>query len=615
MADSLVDYAPEFPSDGALTVAALANPTISAYADQSSALRSLTEANVLGLWDATIGAIPGLDPAASDLWLNAVGPMIAAAQQEEVSLTQAYMESLLSAALEQKIAATFDRKTLLQDLRNGTTNGQTYYRPVKTARTVMSVGGTRTQANIEAKKRLSSLVRTDLQLARMKTSQAIMSSDYAESVVQAQWHKRVLQGPRNCGLCLHASTRTYYKADLQPIHPGCDCIPMPQFTDPRKIVADPELLAQLKAAGITDDPKQIVIYKHGEYGPTLAQSGHRHLQSSAASARPDMDADQLAGREDRPVLGGWLAEDVDEMGRPIEKDWAEIVGVVGEKVEVASGPSIAGGTRQEGSKTTGPGIAYVTEDGRLFYAEFDPMFQDPQRAAGRMVDYLREQEQRSLPRGPDGEFWNPPNAVLSVQRLNQHRGPDGTLFQTSADAGRGRVVHYGGEIREETVWHENAHIVAGEVNKLASRNPGQIDSKYWSSDPSAPQAPGSGWEEAMEADESHLASAFFGDPDEGTYDGSIQTEIFSAWGAGVAPSHGVNRWGYTGNLWGTTPYGSSSTVEDFAEAWRLAVRGDIATYKPVGSDEWVTATFEEMYPNRYAYFKELERQLGVQFPF
>lgn len=620
MADSLIDYAPEFPSDGPLTMAALGNPTVSAYAQQSQALRQVTEMNVLGLWDATIGRVPVLDPAASDLWLNSVGPMISAAQQEEVSLTQAYMENLLSAALERRIAATLDRRVLLGNLRNGTTNGDVYYRPVKTARTVMSVGGTRTQANFEAKKRLSSLVRTDLQLARMKTSQAVMNSDYAASlseVPEAKWHKRVLRGTSNCGLCMYASTRTYYKADLQPIHPGCDCVPMPQFTDPKKIVADPELLQQLKDIGAVDSPTQVVIYKHGEYGPTLAREMDHHLISASAEDRPTLTGRMVDGRdlvaaqtgaEPTLSLAGWTAENLDEMNRPIERDWVEIVGTR-EIVEVSHGPIIIGGHNLDQPIKTGRGIVAATMDNRLFYVEYDEFEYENQRAEAeeRMLTLIRE-EAKSLPRREDGGFWTTPEVVMSVTQSKDYTR-NGMTFTITADAGRGRVVHYNSEVRVETVWHENAHIVAGAVNRLAeeSRTSPLRDGFYAHQRMS--QSPGFDWEEAQFADREHLKS-LIGEGD-----------LFDDKGL-VNPQSQVLSGGETGDALGVTPYGSTSMTEDFAESWRLAIKDTVGIVKRRDSPDfdnefagWEEITFKEMFPNRYAYFERMAELAGFELPF
>lgn len=610
MASSLVDYAPQLPGAGPISVASLGNPTVSAFSDQFDMLRQVSELNVLGLWDSTIGLAPTMDPKAADMWSRAVGPLVAAAQGEAVSLTQAYLENVLSTALERRLTASFDRKALLRDLRNGPSVEDVYYRPVKTARTALSVGGTRQQANNEAKKRLGQLVRTDLQLAKTKTSQAVLNAPEVGDGVK--WYKRVLRGTRNCGLCMYASTRTYYKADLLPIHPGCDCGVLPMTSDPRRIVADPELLAQLKEAGIVDSPEQVVIYSHGEYGPTLARKVDNHLTSASASKRPDMDPDALGDRAriggdvDGPVLSGFVADDSDNNGIPtMRPEWAELLGASEEIVEVRSGPSIL-----NVDDPPGPGIAYVTPDNRIFYVEYDEFDYENQRAeAEARLKILLEEERRSLPRNLDGEVWNPPQAVLSIAEDRTHRFPDGRVFQVAADAGRGRVVHYGSSVDRETVWHENGHIVAGAFNVMGhlgevSKSSPQIQRQYFS----VFNQPGSAWEEAMEADAQHLRDLIAAEDE-------FDTKGFAS------PSNEVNKWGAQGGL-GVTPYGATSVTEDFAESWRLAVTGDIAIHKPSDSPDrdnpfagWETLTFEEMFPNRYAYFQELAKQGDIELPF
>ena len=203
-----------------------------------------------------------------------------------------------------------------------------------------------------------------------------------------------------------------------------------------------------------------------------------------------------------------------------------------------------------------------------------------------------------------GEPWAPPDVVLALQASNKTPpDEDGYRYVIEADAGRGRVVHYNGVVKSEVVWHENGHVVAGAVNRLGQSGifSDQIEPGYFSYEKS--NAPGRKWNDLMEADARHLHKVDFGDPEEGTF---TPLQTFNK----------VRRLGIGSNMgFGVTDYGATSPTEDFAESWRLFVQGDIGTYKPKGSDEWKTVTFKEMFPNRYNYFKELERQIGdVEFP-
>lgn len=580
-----------------LTTADLGVPAVSTYAEQFGMFRQIAEQNILGIWDATIGVTPGLDQGAAQMWGAAVAPAVSAAQQEAVSMTQAYLEGLLSEALGRKVEATVNRKTMLANLRGGATIDDVYYRPVKTARTAMSVGATHEQASVEGRKRISRLIRTDLQLAKFQTSHAVLNDPAVGDEIK--WHKRVLSGDRNCGLCMYASTRTYYKADLQPIHPGCDCLVVPQTGEKLGIVADPELLEQLKAIGATED--DVIIYRHGEYGPTLAERHHRHLPYADMKPehRTSMDGDRFEEEAIGPRLSGYTADGWDDTGRrTLRPDWGEVLGETETPVEVASGPSIL-----NRNDPPGEGIAYATADNRIFYVEYDEFDEDKRAAAERRLQTLLDNEARSLPTvrgGPlDGEYWTPPQAVLSISP-QPTRG--GAIIH--ADAGRGRVVHYGGSIDVETVWHENGHIVHGGVNKLGQSGlfRDKMDPDYYSTY----NQPGKQWETAQSEDWKHLRNPDF------LPDGDIEWERSMG-----SRFHPVNVGGadVDRNLFGVTNYGASAQTEDFAEAWRLAVKGEIASYRVKGTDEWVPVTFEQMFPNRYAYMQELAEQNGMELPF
>lgn len=611
MADSLIDYAPEFPSTGPISVTSLNHPIVSAHAQQFQNFRLLAGSQILGLWDATIGLHPIIDQEAAHLWATSVGPMIKAAQSEAVSMTQAYMEHVLSNALERKIEATFNKGDLLRDLRNGATNDQVYYRPVKTARTVMSVGGSRQQANVEAKKRLSQLVRTDLQLAKTKTAQKVMNDPSVGDDVK--WYKRVLKGTTNCGLCMYASTRTYYKADLMPIHPGCDCEPMGMTSDPRRITHDPELLQQLKDIGAVDDPGQVVIYKHGEYGPTLARSVDEHLTSALPRDRITLTSEMVENRadDDAPRLGGYTADAEDRHGvKMLRPDWAEVVGGVEQVIEVAEGPTVIGSARMvEESLTPGRGLAYVTKDGRLFYAEFDEFDYEGQRdEAERRLRRMMDDERRAMPRTLTGEFWNPAEVSMSVTMDRTRQSNQGT-FRVNADAGRGRVVHYNAEVLSETVWHETGHIVAGAFNKFGEQT-SRVPDRHWYGDFANP---GEVWLDAMQKDHDHLRQLIAEDD---------QFESLGMHTIRASATAQVLKWGATGpDSPGVSPYGSTSLAEDFAESWRLAIRDRIAIVKPADSPEkhpdegWEALTFQEMFPNRYAYFQGMAERADMKLPF
>lgn len=97
---------------------------------------------------------------------------------------------------------------------------------------------------------LGRLVRTDLQLAQTHSARDWMAGE--DRVVG---YRRVLGGGKNCSLCVSASTRTYRKEDLMPIHEHCSCSVEPVFgVEPVasvgtsvRVETDPELGPRLMA--------------------------------------------------------------------------------------------------------------------------------------------------------------------------------------------------------------------------------------------------------------------------------------------------------------------------------------------------------------------------------
>lgn len=221
-------------------------------------------------------------------WHSTIGPLMNAAQQEAASQTQAFHQQVLTRAGKRNIEAALDREDIIDLLRRrGTTLGQVYHRPVATARSVLAAGGSHVQAVARGEARARSLVKTDLQLARTKTSKEVLSG--TEGV---NGYRRVLTGAESCGLCMHASTRRYKIGDLLPIHPGCDCgvLPIVGDFDPGE-VWNRSQLEDLKRQGV--EPIETTVYEHGDIGPTLAVKGQHQLRDSKASSRPDANPEPV----------------------------------------------------------------------------------------------------------------------------------------------------------------------------------------------------------------------------------------------------------------------------------------------------------------------------------
>lgn len=207
---------------------------------------------------------------------STVTPTILGSQRYMAMLTDRY----IAASLAEQTGDVVDPVgiELPEDLR-GVPTRDVYERPYVQLWTDLKNGKSFDQALPEAGRRATVLADTDLQLARTHASRAAIQGQPGA----AGW-KRVPTGPRNCLLCLVASTQRYHRGNLAAIHPQCHCIvePLPGHRASGQII-DPELLervhqavtdAGLKAdrGGRTPDYRQLIVTNdHGELGPVLSR--------------------------------------------------------------------------------------------------------------------------------------------------------------------------------------------------------------------------------------------------------------------------------------------------------------------------------------------------------
>jgi hypothetical protein len=161
-------------------------------------------------------------------------------------------------------------------LRNGAVTSEVYRRPFVDIYTALSQGKDMTQAVAAGGNRISSIVSTDMQLARRNAG--FLSRGSNDNIVG---YARTLTGSENCALCYTASTQRYRRGDLMPIHPGCDCGEMPIYgdQDPGQVIDEIRLDAthdavesrfgRSAADGREIDYRSIAIREHGELGPVL----------------------------------------------------------------------------------------------------------------------------------------------------------------------------------------------------------------------------------------------------------------------------------------------------------------------------------------------------------
>lgn len=208
-------------------------------------------------------------------------PKVQAGQLKVANLTASYIASIATLKAGRTVAAVPVDRALVLGAR-GIEAAEVYRRPAVTVYTALAAGKTFTEASTVGRERLRSIVGMDLQLS--KTHQARRSLE--PSGFSA--FRRTLTGRENCAMCLIASTQRYFKEDLMPIHPGCDCGVEPlSEREAVSQVIDPELLEQTHnwvadfageadRGGRAPDYRQLIVAReHGEYGPTLSWRGQK----------------------------------------------------------------------------------------------------------------------------------------------------------------------------------------------------------------------------------------------------------------------------------------------------------------------------------------------------
>lgn len=212
-------------------------------------------------------------------FINEVVPVILAGRRQVASLTDAYLAQVLGI----QGIKMLSRPMLDTDALRGVDPAEVYARPFVTVRTKLSEGLTYEAAVSAGKARLTDIVLTDMQLAKTHSARNVFESSDRIKVFE-----RTLTGSKNCALCYVASTQRYFKEDLLPIHPGCDCGVSPIIDTGEQIIHGDRLERTHQAVEdrlgdssrdgrAIDYRKQIIVQEHGEIGPLLTVKG-QHFQ-------------------------------------------------------------------------------------------------------------------------------------------------------------------------------------------------------------------------------------------------------------------------------------------------------------------------------------------------
>ena len=202
--------------------------------------------------------------------------LVQAAQRQARRVTDSYNAQVFD-RLDMEMPAA-DKGALDDYPRQGVTPEKVWERPAEAYRYAKSKGKSNAEAQEAAESKIANLARDEVALA--KRDQAARTYRKAERVTG---YRRVihpeLSASGTCGLCIAAATRVYSKADLLPIHPGCQCTvaPITAASDPGAWLNDLDLRALYKAAGSTgmQDLSNVRVreFVDGELGPMLTSYG------------------------------------------------------------------------------------------------------------------------------------------------------------------------------------------------------------------------------------------------------------------------------------------------------------------------------------------------------
>lgn len=249
------------------------NSLTEAYDSQVHAIRQQITAFGQAYWD----SLPHYRASAVEDMIQAITPRVTAGQLCIADLTRAYLAQCARELGWKVVLPSIDRDEIRG--ARGVDPRVVYRRPAVDVYTALAAGKPLPQAAAEGRLRLTQLIGGDMQLAKVHASRQSMRG-YPE---EGRFYRRVLTGRENCALCVVASTQRYFRDDLMPIHPGCDCgvQPLPPGLAVNQVI-DEDLLEQVHQItadrlGVSDrggrNPdyrKLLTVSEHGEYGPTLS---------------------------------------------------------------------------------------------------------------------------------------------------------------------------------------------------------------------------------------------------------------------------------------------------------------------------------------------------------
>ncbi len=288
-------------------------------------IRQASSGLVEDAWD----AYAGLGTSEARAFSASAAQITTAAQERTAIIAAAYLEANDSA-----LGRSSQLVPALQPIRNGMPPELVYERSIIEARRRVADGMPVTQALEAGKARSATTVRTDVVLQNRSAIGA-----HAEGRPWVVGYRRVLTG-QSCALCATASTQRYRTADLDPIHPNCDCDVAEIYgeEDPGQVI-NRALLDDLQSAAGDDDRPD---YWNGPY---LVDENGTVRRSKVRTVR-DSDGEIVRlpnGRPKRERVPGEILRtresDHGELGRLLTDAGHKVTDDVPEVIELRNPPA------------------------------------------------------------------------------------------------------------------------------------------------------------------------------------------------------------------------------------------------------------------------------------
>lgn len=315
------------------------NRLTEAYDSQVHAIRQQITAFGQAYWD----SLPHYRASAVEDMIQAITPRVTAGQLRIADLTRAYLAQCARELGWKVVLPPIDQDEIRG--ARGVDPRTVYRRPAVDVYTALAAGKPLPQAAAEGRLRLTQLIGGDMQLAKVHASRQSMRGYPAEG----QFYRRVLTGRENCALCVVASTQRYYRGDLLPIHPGCDCDvqPLPPGLAVNQVI-DEDLLEQVhqitadrlgvsdRGGRTPDYRKLLTVSEHGEYGPTLSwaqpKAKPKTKAGGAAPPKPPKPPKKATAQppDDSDRLKRLLSVPAEKWHKTLQYEGGDVTGIPGE---------------------------------------------------------------------------------------------------------------------------------------------------------------------------------------------------------------------------------------------------------------------------------------------